>query len=260
MEAAIFSRLLLGGNNMKYFKIIKDNTIIGAVTSQSFVRYQPETGSFTRATEENGEYLAYNGYFYRATWMVPMIKTISHIDALILAISEEEYNIYMDAISNHEQLPDEEVIPIEPDEPTPVDPIEQLSIDFIRSSKLKELSIACRRAIENGIDLTIRGETKHFSLTAQDQLNLMDLKTLVETEDFIPYHADNEEQMFYTAAEIKQIIAAASAHKIYQTTYHNSLKTYVNSLETIEEISAITYGISIPEEYKTEVLKTLKTE
>jgi len=54
------------------------------------------------------------------------------------------------------------------------------------------------------------------------------------------------------------IIQAATELKVYNTTYYNALKTYINSLETIEEISAITYGTPIPDEYKTDVLKTLE--
>jgi len=56
-----------------------------------------------------------------------------------------------------------------------VDPIDTASIDFIRSSKLTEMSYACRKAIEQGFDLILRGESHHFSLTTQDQLNLMNL-------------------------------------------------------------------------------------
>lgn len=74
----------------------------------------------------------------------------------------------------------------------------------------------------------------------------------------IPYHADGQICRFYTAAEINQIVSAATQFKIYQTTYYNALKNYINSLDTIEEIAAITYGTSLPEEYKSEVLKALE--
>ena len=45
--------------------------------------------------------------------------------------------------------------------------------------------------------------------------------------------------------------------KTYQVTYNNSLKTYINSLEKITDISAITYGIEIPVDYQSDVLKAL---
>ena len=85
----------------------------------------------------------------------------------------------------------------------------------------------------------------------------MALAASAETEQLIPYHADGEQSMFYTAEEIKQIIATANAFKTYHTVYFNSLKSYINSLTTIEEVSAITYGVPIPTEYQTEVLKVL---
>jgi 5,10-methylene-tetrahydrofolate dehydrogenase/methenyl tetrahydrofolate cyclohydrolase len=85
----------------------------------------------------------------------------------------------------------------------------------------------------------------------------MSLSTMAQTSDIIPYHADGEQCIYYTAAEINEIIAAMNNHKIYHTTYYNALKAYINSLETIEEISAITYGTPIPDEYKTEVLKVI---
>ena len=120
------------------------------------------------------------------------------------------------------------------------------------------MSYACRIAIENGFDLELRGEMHHFSLTTQDQLNLMSLSTMTQTQSLIPYHADGEECTFYTAEEINQIINAAASFKNYQIAYHNALKTYINALDTIEAIAAITYGTPIPDEYKTNVLMVLE--
>ena len=73
----------------------------------------------------------------------------------------------------------------------------------------------------------------------------------------IPYHADGEICRFYTNAEMQAIVSQATAYKIYHTTYYNALKNYINSLQTIEEIAAVTYGMELPEEYKSEVLKSL---
>ena len=186
------------------------------------------------------------------------IKTnlYSFVIATIVTITEEEYNILKPVI-------DDEPIPVEePEEDIPViepiDPIEEVTIEFVRSSNLSEMSRVCRQTIEAGFDINIRGVTHHFSLTTQDRLNLMGLESLTKTTTEIPYHADGEEVIFYTQDEINAIIAAANSFKIYQTTYHNALKEYINSLETIEEISAIQYGIDIPEKFKTEVLKVLE--
>jgi len=86
----------------------------------------------------------------------------------------------------------------------------------------------------------------------------MNLSNMAQTQELIPYHADGKLYTFYTATEINEILVAANNHKIYHTAYYNSLKEYINALETIEEIAAITYGISIPDEYKSDVLKILE--
>lgn len=246
---------------MKYYKIIINDEIIGAVNSKNFVRFSPVTHSFLRANESRGEFVNWKDQFYRDTWMKPVKSTnTTYTQAHLLEINEEEYNAYIQAFDTNDTIEYDH----REDDPVPefiiVDPIEDLSIDFIRSSKISAMSYECRKAIENGIDINIRGENRHFSLTTQDQLNLMSLSTMAQTSDIIPYHADDEQCVYYTAAEINTIIAAMNKHKIYHTTYYNALKSYINSLTTIESITAITYGTPIPDEYKTEVLKVIDNE
>lgn len=241
---------------MKYFKLIKDQQIVGAASSNDFIYYSPIVDCYLHTTEEHGEYISFQNKLYRDTWMSPTKLPETYIPVQVTAITEEEYNIFMQAIQHDEVIIDEEDTewpnyneePLIPDDGT---------IDFIRQSKLSEMSYQCRKTIENGIDIEVKGEKRHFSFTTQDQLNLMSLSTMAQTSDIIPYHADGEQCIYYTAAEINEIIAAMNNHKIYHTTYYNALKTYINSLETIEEISAITYGTPIPDEYKTEVLKVI---
>jgi len=53
------------------------------------------------------------------------------------------------------------------------------------------------------------------------------------------------------------IISEATKWKTYHTTYYNALKNYVNSLDDPYVIANITYGIELPEEYQSDVLKAL---
>jgi len=120
------------------------------------------------------------------------------------------------------------------------------------------MSMTCRHIIEAGFDIELSDrEVHHFSLDTQDQLNLITLSALAETQELIPYHADGEICKFYSAAEIKTIVAGATQFKMYHTTYYNALKAYINSLETIEEIAAVTYGMELPEEFQSDVLKAI---
>jgi len=196
--------------------------------------------------------------------MQPIKQLSPYTEALLITISKSEYDAFLSAIQSEEiinntQTEEEaEEAAIEEIINTPIDPIDQLSIDFIRQSKIAEMSHQCRKTIEAGIDVELRGEMKHFSLDTQDQLNLMSLGVMAQTQEMIPYHADGESCIFYASEEISHIVSAATNHKVYHTTYYNALKNYINSLETIEEIAAIEYGTPIPEEYKTEVLKVIE--
>ena len=243
---------------MKYYKILSNGVFIGAVTSSDFVAETVHKKRLLTSNENLGQFVEYNGCLYRDYWMQPIpnsTRIFSIVD--IIEIGQEEYDSLIEAIENHEPIPveEEEDEPIEViEEPTEPDEL----LEYVREGKINEMSRACRETIEAGFDLDIRGETKHFSLTTQDQLNLMSLNLMAQTESLIPYHADGEETTFYTRDEINTIIQTATELKIYNTTYYNALKGYINSLETIVEIGAITYGTPIPEEYKSDVLKVLE--
>lgn len=241
---------------MKYYKLIDDNKIVGAVSSNDFIRYSPIVDCFLRGSEETGEYISFQNKLYRTTWMCPIQIMLDYISIQTIEITKEEYDIIIAAYESNQTI--EEDTAGEEEENEVIDPIMQDTVEFIRSSKILEMSQACRHTIEEGFDLEIRGETRHFSLTIQDQLNLMSLNSMTQTNSLIPYHADGEETAFYTAEEINQIINTAADYKNYQTTYYNSLKTYINTLDTIEAIAAITYGTPIPDEYKSDVLKVLE--
>ena len=242
---------------MNYYKIILNNEIIGVSTSNDCLRFQEKNRMLEVVKDEQAEYIECTGNLYHASWMQPIKTNIYNYQlADVISIGEQEYNILAPAVETA-PVPVEDEIE-EPIIEIPTDPVDEITFEFVRSSKINQMNMTCKQIIENGFDLELRGETHHFSLTTQDQLNIMNLSILVQTQELIPYHADGEETTFYTAEEINQIIAAATQFKTYQTTYYNALKTYINALDTIEDIAAITYGTPIPEEYKSDVLKVLE--
>ena len=251
---------------MRYYKLIDQNEIIGVVTSDDFIKYSPITDCYFAATDETGEYINYKNQLYRSSWMQPIQQRSDYKEVLAITITKEEYDIFHEALVTQEAIDNvqtekerEQEIIEQAIMPTPVDPIEQLSIDFIRSSKIKEMSYQCNKTIENGFNVETEDGTYHYSYTLEDQLNLMNLSAAIARgEEQLSYHADGELCRFYTAAEINEIISAGNAWKTYHTTYFNALKSYINSLETIEEISTITYGMELPEEFKTDVLRVIE--
>lgn len=243
---------------MKYYKMTNNNSFIGAIHSGQFVVQSPDKPKLFYANEVTGQFVNYQGTLYRDYWMTAIENPLfPFIIVTITEITEEEYIAIMEAIHNNEEIDtgdDDEDEPIIPPAEEETDEV----IEFMRASKIKEMNTACRQVIEDGIDVDIHGETRHFSLTTQDQLNLMSLSAMAQTQQLIPYHADGDTCEFYTADEINQIVNAANTLKNYNIVYYNSLKAYINTLETIEEISAITYGTQIPDEYKSDVLKVLE--
>lgn len=132
------------------------------------------------------------------------------------------------------------------------------SLPVVRAAKLKEISEACNSVIIAGIDLELTEGTVHFNLSIEDQSNIANLFRVVElggTE--FPYQSDGGVCRIYTAAEIAQIYVAAQTMITSQTTYHNELKMYVQSLETAEDIAAVRYGMTLPDPYLTEMNEKL---
>lgn len=135
---------------------------------------------------------------------------------------------------------------------------EDNALSVVMSAKLSEISIACNAVIVNGVDIKFGEETVHFNLSIEDQSNINNLFRVVElggTE--YPYQADGGVCRIYTAAEIAAIYIAAQTLITTQTTYHNELKQYVQTLTSAEEVSAIQYGMTLPEPYLTEMNEKL---
>ena len=242
---------------MKYYKLLSGHEFIGAVTSGSFVKENPLNGWLLTSNENEGQFVEYDGQLYRDYWMQPVTGNRIFSIISILEITEEEYNRLTEAIHNNEEPIYEEEIEEDIEIPVEEESEPDVIVEFLRDSKIKQMSNVCRKTIENGFDLELRGESHHFSLDTQDQLNLISLSAMAQTQSLIPYHADGEACIFYTAEEMNEIVETATAFKIYHTTYYNALKAYIKSLETEADISAIEYGVAIPEEYQSDVLKAL---
>lgn len=130
--------------------------------------------------------------------------------------------------------------------------------EVIKNAKLQEISKACNTVIVSGVDVTLGEETVHFNLSIEDQTNIANLFRVVElggTE--FPYQSDGGVCRIYTAQEIATIYIAAQTLITTQTTYHNELKSYVLSLKDTDKITAVTYGMTLPKKYQTEMQSKL---
>lgn len=131
--------------------------------------------------------------------------------------------------------------------------------DITQEEVIAAMSDACNQAIVSGVDVTLSdGGTYHFGLSIEDQINMMNLQSMVLSgAESVPYHADGAGCRYYSADDFNKIAEAATAWKLYHESYFNSLREYIKSLDTNEELGNVEYGMEIPEEYQTDVLQQL---
>lgn len=130
--------------------------------------------------------------------------------------------------------------------------------------KVRELNEACTATIYKGMNITLSdGETRKFTLTEKDQLNLsgIALKILMGAET-VAWHEDDETApcSWYNKTDALTIIGTLTTYKEYHITYFRDLRIYVKSLTTAAEIEAITYGFALPESAKSDVLKAYEQQ
>lgn len=247
---------------MTYYKIIKNNEFIGIGTSYELRKYQQKHNILLVADDNTAQYIQVKDKLYRDDWFKLLnTNSIEYEIANISVISEDEYKQLLEAIDKGEEIS----IPIEADniieanDNVIVDEEEIITLEYLKTQKIKEMSHICNQTITNGFDITLSdGKEHHFSLTTQDQLNLITLSAMVSAgETTIPYHADGELCKHFSINDIENVIHTATIFKTYHTTYYNSLKEFIESIQDRNEVSNIYYGVTIPNEYQSEILKEL---
>lgn len=243
---------------MTYYKLIKNNTFIGVATSDAFLRYQTKHRIMLSVDVQEAQYIMCNDDIYHAVWMSPensekrgIYETVD-----VIEITKEEYDTLYEAeeyeIPNPKEIeqPEEEII---------IDEIKNATLDYLIDRKIKQMENACKNVITSGFDITFDDKDYHFSLTIQDQLNIITLGNLASANNIgkFPYHADGQLCTYFTAYEISAIVKQMQMTIAKNTTYFNSLKAYIESLTTIESIAAVYWGMDIPVKYQSEVYKTM---
>lgn len=249
---------------MTYFKVICDSTFIGVGTTNDLRKVQEKHNILVFADESDAQYISIDDVLYRANWFTPVTSDkFEYVTATITTIEEEEYESLKATIDEGGEIvveDDDDTVT----EETVVDDLTNVTIEYAKEVKISSMSAACNSAITAGVNVVLSdGETHHFSLTTQDQLNLIALSTQtvdINGVEVVPYHADDELCTWYTMADYALISESATALKLYHTTYFNSLKHYINSLESVADVAAVYYGMAVPEEHQSDILKLLMVE
>ena len=138
------------------------------------------------------------------------------------------------------------------------------TLEEVKKAKIEYLDSTCENTIYTGTDVTLSdGSVEHFTLDAKDQLDLSGIGLqLLQGAKQIAWHKDDETESckFYSAADGTAIIQTLTMFRTYHITYFRDLRIYVNSLSDIDSINAIEYGSVIPDEYKSDVLKSIEAQ
>lgn len=135
------------------------------------------------------------------------------------------------------------------------------TLEEVKESKIVEMNAAQQSAIQMGIDVTLTdGTVEHFTLSDHDQTSLMGLQTQVaQGVEQIPWHTSDKTEhcKYYSNADMLLIVTAAMQYVTFHVTYFRDLRIYINAMSDKELVEAVTYGVYIPVEYQSEVLKDL---
>ena len=231
-----------------YYIIVKDDKVVDAIENRIKLRYIKRVDRWITIDSSDD----FDGVLSRDNsiiWDLLRDESIS-----MKEVTEDYYSTILENL-----VSSEEPLYLEVEE-TEIS-IEELSLEFVKRCKISEMSDECNKKIIYGIDVSmIDGNIEHFDLTYYDQLNLLELQNmLILNGDIyeIPYHSKDKECKYYSQEEILRISDAAREYKTYHISYFNSLKSWILSIDNIEDISKIYYGIEIPKEFISDVLKDM---
>lgn len=249
----------------KYVKVYDENNkIVDALSELNFVFWNPVLNMVDNCGDTDERRMGILSTYATTIWHLygrpAFPESRGYITCRYTEIDKEEYESLRDAL-DHEDEGDPDIDP-EPDTPDEPDPTDPDSVGIIKEAKLRAISKAENDTITAGFDVVLSdGKSHHFSLTVQDQLNLLTLMGMVQSgAQEVPYHADNELCTKFSAEDITSVINTATIFKKYHETYHNSLKAYVQSLSSIADLDEVIYGMDIPEEFQSDVYKEMINE
>lgn len=211
---------------MKYYKIIKDKEFIGVGTTLNLRRFQNKHQVILICNESEVQYIQFGDILYRANWMWPeTTDSVKYEIADVIRIEKDEHDLLSKAVETNEEIVIEEEPVVEIEHAV----VEEPTLDYVRASKIAELKHHCNKAITNGLNIKLSdGETRHFSMSLEDQINLLTMAYLAD-------------ESVYSIEDMNIIIAETNAFKNRHIAKFKQLKDRVNSLNTIQEVSAVNY-------------------
>lgn len=243
---------------MSFYKIIKNDQIIEIAENPVWVK-KARNGVTIRCEvkEAHGIMSQTNGVIYQidgAPVISPEYDVVGVAD-----ISEDEYRELTTLLGLGATVSDRVSVIEWSTEP---EITEELGGDLLEAieRKVEILSAACQAEIMKGIDVAMSdGEVKHFTLTMEDQINLMFAREAVAADNTcnVLFKASGEDLMAYSAQDIMLVAKSAMEHITYQRAYFESLRKWVRQSRTVIEVGDRYYGEEVPEEFWSEVYELM---
>ena len=242
---------------MNYYKILVDGAIVGVASNYDFRRHQKKHNILVACESNDAQYIQCGERLYRDTWLLDVsTEKFDYDNASIVPIEQEEYDILHESITSG-NMPLFENEEDDQQDQTQLPEYAINTLEFVIESKESEMNRLCNKAISDGFDIVLSdGKSHHFSMSVYDQLNMVTMSLTVGSgAKQVPYHADGEPYVYYSAKDARSILAAAESHKQFHTSYFNALTSYIESLDDIVRVSNIRYGDDIPTEFVSDVLR-----
>ena len=244
---------------MNYYKFISNNTIFDAVCNPAWVKTDRRGRVVLCDISEAMGVVSSDSQKIMQIAGAPQLQNGDYEEIYVADITEAEYEELAVLLDLHATIPNNEEVFWEEEPVVEEEPLIDATLAEVKARCLAHLSSDCQQAICSGIDVALEcGEVRHFDLELEDQLNLLSISTLIASGvSSIPYHASGELCEFYSAFDMTKIIDEANKYRTYHTSYYNSLKNWVMSMDSIADVGNVHYGDMIPVEYCSSVLLDL---
>lgn len=140
----------------------------------------------------------------------------------------------------------------------PVIDVERMTIEETKLFKIKELGAICRAEIYAGDDVTLSdGSVKHYTYDADDQANVLSAITLAFAAkqmgfdlQYIPFHASGSLCELHDTLSMVSIYMTLQLKLTRLTTKCNMFNCMIRTMNTKEDILAVSWTDQLPEEYQ----------
>jgi hypothetical protein len=209
------------------YKIIHKSKVIDVVQNPRFLRFLP-SGHIAITDKSSAQGIA--GSDGKTVYSFGTVKHPNALIVTIVEISLEEFNRLQGLLNSEQEFVTDET-----------------ALAKAREATIKNLASICKDKITSGFSIKLfDGKTYSFKLTAEDQINLLNLENQFNTgEKTFVYHATDLPCKVFTRNDMSKIIQAYRKHVLYHTTYFNTAKQYIKSLNSAERINAFTYGTNL---------------